>query len=282
MVYTSDELYRKPNVSDEWQQGDIIEGLYITRVIEDDMLIRRPQDLDLPFAKISYIAQLAERNNKVIAPFSNRYSREYALIPVFKTDVMVVSQTCDIAQGDQVTVARVRLFLDSDKPEFLENIRHGNIFRAFHLPDYPANGEESFSALAELTVLNKKLLEVHKKQRRKSLSPEGLRGFQFFIERFFGREAMPDNVSRIITEFCRRLRETETGDKIERIYYDYSAGQISLLVALNEEDDNVQAAVETARNLAADSIEHSYELSAAHQLVDNISLRDIEGFREFR
>jgi hypothetical protein len=248
-------------------------------VIDDDMPIRRSQDL---FGKISYVAQLAEKNDEVALPFSNRYSREYALIPVFKTDVMIVSQTCDIVHDEQVTVARVRPFLDSDKPRFQENIRRSNVFRAFYLPDYPSNGQESFSTLAELTVLSKRLLDVHKAERRRSLSPMGLRLFQSFIERFFGREAMPDNVSKIITEFYRSLRETGLRDKVERVYYDYSTDHISLLVALSEEDDNAQVLVETARNFAADSAEHSYEVRVMHKLVGNILLRDIEGFREFR
>ena len=282
MLNFSDGLYQEFDVSDEWQQGDIINGLYITRIIEDDMIIRRSQGPDLLSAKISHVSQLAKENKEIPAPFSNRNNKEYAVIPVFKSDVMILSQTCDIAHDEQITVARVRSFEPKSNAEFLENIRRGYVMNAFYLPNYPETGKESFSNLAEITVLSKKLLKVHEKQRKKSLSPEGLRGFQFFIERFFGREAMPDGVSRIITEFCRRLRETEIGDKIERIYYDYSTDQISLLVALNEEDDNVQTAVETASNLAADSIEHSYELSAAHQLMDNISLRDIEGFREFR
>jgi len=287
MFYTSDELYRDFNVLDKWRQGDIIEDLYITRVVEGDMLIRRSQDL---FAKISQIAQLAdiaqltEKNDKVLPPFSNRYNREYALIPVIKTDVMIVSQTCDIVakDNDWVIVARVRMFQDSDNNGFLENIRSGDIFRAFYLPGHPSNGKESYTTLAELTVISRKLLDEHKAKRKQSLSSNGLQLFQSFIERFFGREAMPDDVIRIITAFSRSLHETEIKDKIERIYYDYSSDRISLLVALSELDDNAQASVEVAKSFADNSIEHNYELGIEHRLVDNISLRDIEGFREFR
>ncbi|MFC1717534.1 hypothetical protein ACFL6S_27990 [Candidatus Poribacteria bacterium] len=279
MLYTSDELYRES--SDKWQQGDIIEDLYITRVVEGDMPIRRSQDL---FAKISHVAQLAENNDEVLPPFSNRYNREYALIPVIETDVMVVSQTCDIVakNNDWVTVARVRMFQNSDNHGFLENIRRGDIFRAFYLPDYPSDGKESYATLAELTVISRKLLDAHKAKRKRSFSSNGLQLFQSFIERFFGREAMPDDVIRIITEFYRRLRETELGNKIERVYYDYSADQVSLLIALNKADDNAHASVEEAKRSADSSVEHSYELKVAHRLIDNISLRDIEGFRECR
>lgn len=282
MLNASEDLYRKLDVSDEWQQGDIVKGLYVTRILEDDMIIRRSQNQDLPYAKISYVSQLAEQNDEVKAPFSNRLSREYAVIPVFKTDVMIVSQTCDIAHDEQITVAGVCSFNPSDNPELQENIRRGNVMNAFYLPDYPAENEESFSNLAKLTVLGKKLLETHKAQREISLTPKGLRLFQAFIERFFGREAMPEDIIRIITEFYRKLHETELRDKIERVYYDHSKEQISLLVALNKEDNSAQAFVETARKFASDSVEHNYELKVMYQLLDNISLRDIEGFREFR
>jgi len=279
MVYTSGELYREFNESDEWQQGDIIEGLYITRLLQDDMPIRRSQDL---LAKISYVAQLAEKSDEVAPPFSNRYSREYALIPVFKTDVMIVSQTCDIAHDEQVTVARVRPFLDSDKPEFQGNIRRGNVFRAFYLPDYPSNGQESFSTLAEVTVLSKKLLQAYKAKRRISLSPRGLRLFQSFIGRFFGREAMPGDVSKIITTFYRRLKESEVGSKIDRIYYDYSSENISLLVALDDDDGKGRESVEAAKKYTDESIKHRYEIQVECKAKDRIMLREIEGFREFR
>lgn len=195
---------------------------------------------------------------------------------------MIVSQTCDIANDEQATVARVRPFRHANKPELQEDIRHGNTMPMFYLPDYPKTSEEGFATLTELTVLSKKLLETHKAQRRKSLSPEGLRTFQSFIERFFGREAMPDDVIRIITAFSRSLHKTEIEDKIERIYYDYSSDWISLLVALSELDDSAQASVEVAKRFADNSIEHSYELRTECKLIDKVSLRDIEGFREFR
>ena len=280
MSNTSDELYQEFNELDEWQQGDIIEGLYIAKVLEDDLYIHRPHP-EL-CGRISLLTQSAKVNSKVALPFSNSQNRELAIIPVYKLDVMIVSQTCDIVNDKQVTVARVRPFRHKNKPELQELIRCGNVMYAFYLPDYPETAEESFAHLGELTVLSKKLLETHKEQRKRSLSSTGIRIFQLFIERFFGREAMPDSVSRIITEFNRNLQETEIADNVERIYYCYSSEEISLLVALNEEDYNTKNCVEIARNYAMNSVEQDHEVKVMHKLVDDISLRDIEGFREFR
>ena len=282
MSNISEELYREFDVSDEWQQGDIVENLYITRILENDMIIRRSQDQNLPVARTSYVSQLAKRNKNITAPFDNRLRREYVVIPVFRTDVMIVSQTCDIAHDDFVTVAKVRAFLDSDNAKFLDNIRLGEVNNAFYLPNYPSCGKESFSTLNELTVVSKKLLDAYKSKRKRMLSPRGLRLFQFWIERFFGREAMPDNVSRIITDFCRELRKTDIWNKVAKVYYDYSTEQISLVVALNQTDDEADALVEDAKNFASASIEHSYEVTATNRLIDDIVLRDIDGFREFR
>ena len=127
MSNDSEDLYQDFDVSDEWQQGDIVQNLYITRILEDDMLIRRSQDPNLPVAKASHISDLAKNNKDIVAPYSNRLRREYAVIPVFKTDVMIVSQTCDIAHDDFVTVAKVRSFSDKDKAELLDHIRLGEV-----------------------------------------------------------------------------------------------------------------------------------------------------------
>jgi len=102
MSKASEELYREFDVSDEWQQGDIVENLYITRILEDDMIIRRSQDQNLPFAKASYVSELAKHNKNIKAPYDNKLRREYAVIPVFRTDVMIVSQTCDIAHAGKM------------------------------------------------------------------------------------------------------------------------------------------------------------------------------------
>jgi hypothetical protein len=226
---------------------------------------------------------LSDENKEIKPPFSNSKGSELVVVTVFKTDVMIVSQTCDVANDEQVTVARVRPFRHiTNRPELQENIRCGNVMYAFYLPDCQSTNQESFSTLNVLTVLSKKLLNLHKSQRKKSLSPEGLRVFQLFIERFFGREAMPDVVSRIITEFSRELRNTDLKGNIERIYYNYSTSQISILVAISKDDKNAQAFVELAGNHAVNSIEHGYEVSTAYNLIDSILLRDIDGFREFR
>jgi hypothetical protein len=107
--------------------------------------------------------------------------------------------------------------------------------------------------------------------------------FQFWIERFFGREVMPDDISRIITNFHQELRKTDIGVKISKVYYDYSSEQISLIVALNQKDDNAQTCIETARYYASNSVkDHNYKIMVFHKLIDNLNLRDIDGFREFQ
>jgi len=134
MFSTSDQIYREFDLSDEWQQGDIIEDLYITRVLEDDMYIHRNHP-ELS-GRVSYLTQLASENKEIKSPFSNSKGSELVVVTVFKTDVMIVSQTCDVANDEQVTVARVRPFRHiTNKPELQENIRCGNVMYAFYLPD---------------------------------------------------------------------------------------------------------------------------------------------------
>ena len=276
------EHYREFNAADDWQQGDIVEDLYTTRVIEDDMYIYRPPPQQS--LCVSELAELASVNKGVAPPFS-KSNRENAVIPVFKTDVMIVSQTCDILHDRQVTVARVYPFNHSyarANTELQENIRHGNAMSAFYLPDYPVTNDESFANLAELTVISKELLNGHREQRKRSLSPEGLQIFQSFVERFFCREAMPDDVSKIIITFYRRLKESQVGSKIDRIYYDYSCENISLLVALDDDDEKGQESVEAAKEYIDQSIKHRYEIQVECKAKDRIMLREIEGFREFR
>jgi len=274
------DLYRKYNELDEWQQGDIIEGLYIAKVIEDDLFIHRPPPGES--AKVSVLTQLAKTNNKVAPPFSDNNQKEQALIPIYKTAVMIVSQTCDIINDRQLVVARVRPFKHMPKPEIQENIRCNNVMYAFYLPDYPVDGEESFCNINELTVISKDLLSNYKAHRKRSLSSKGLRQFQFFIERYFCREAMPEDIIKIISGFRRKLQETILWKKVNMVYYYYTGNQISLLVALNEEDDNTQTFIEDARNSVLDSTEHNYQVDVKYELIDNISLRDIKEFRYIR
>ena len=279
MLINPDRIYRDLNSTDEWQQGDIVGDLYITKVIENDMYISRPHPH--PSGRISDLNQLAKANKGIKTPFSD--GKENAVIPVFKTDVMIVSQSCDIIHDKKLTVARVKPFLHIGYSlQLQESIRCGNVMYAFYLPNFPLNNDESFLDLTELTVLSKDLLEGHKTQRKKSLSAEGLRAFQYFIERFFGREALPDAVIGIITEFSRNLQNTGLKSKIEKIYYDYSINQIKLKVALNSDDINAQTTIESARSIACNSITHNFEVTAEYKLIDNLLLRDINGFREFR
>lgn len=277
MFNTSIELYREFDISDDWQQGDIIGDLYVTRVIEDDMYLYRPHPEES--ARISRLTQLAEQFNDVKAPFDNKHRRENAVIPVIRTDVMILSQTCDVLHDEKLTVVRVRPLLHIGKAK--ENVRRGEVMYAFYLPNYPANGDESFADLTELTVISKDLLIAHQEKRRKSLTVNGLRLFQAFVQRFFCREAMPDDVAKIITVFHRSLKQSGIESKLSRIYYDYSTEKITLLVALDNDDENAQAVIETATQYANKSVEHRYELQVAYKLIDNIMLRDIDGFREF-
>jgi hypothetical protein len=111
---------------------------------------------------------------------------DYALGYLRKVPVLVLSQTCDIAQKTFIQIAPV--FTAEGDPKHIERLAAREIWSAFPLIAHaPQIAQLSFADLEQIQAIHKSYIKRIKPEQHFRISPANVRELQYFITRYFGR-----------------------------------------------------------------------------------------------
>jgi len=179
--------YDEEPVPDFVQQGDIFRDFIIT-TIPKDFLVARGGFLDENLEE-------GEATLKPSQSIPDLFSSGIELIVTraTKSNVIVISQTCDIQNREFVIIAPVFPLSRIESDKRVRAVKEGKTFYRFFLPQKEGIIEEAF---VELTILNSVRRDCLSLERRILSLTHFYRGhFVYHLNRFLCRPFMPEETN---------------------------------------------------------------------------------------
>lgn len=170
-------------VSGFFFQGDIFRDLYITPSSSAPLIVRSVTNTK----EIHQGGALLSTQENTEDFFSDDF--ETIAIKAIRTNIIIVSQTCDIQNREFVIIAPIFSLSRIESVTKARAIKEGKTFYRFYFPAKEGVIEESYADLTLLNSIKKDLLPPNKQLL--SLTDFYRNHFTYNLNRFFCRPFMP-------------------------------------------------------------------------------------------
>jgi hypothetical protein len=207
-----------------------------------------------------------------------RQSRQQLVVAFAEqTNVMLLSQTCDIVQPgkEMVVLAPVRQLTELPEQQ-RGNCRSNRLPWAFFLPE-EGSFPECFTDLRLIVSVDKRLLTGCRKTR--SLTPSLATKLTQVLAAWFTRPALPDEVVQTLRPFVDQVKgwSRASQDKIHGFYLRQDGLRLQLLAVMNERAEDLERRVRQAVEKAARQ-SPGFVIDLAFESVTTTTLAHLEGF----